>query len=153
MVANDTLFELINALDTVSATLTDMSRVLEAQRAAVAANDLSRLLIVTNEQEELTARLERCERRRQQVQDAVERELEVVGVRAIVSALPDALPFRGRLATLADEIGPKVQLLQEQSRRSAQLLRTAIDTAQRTRGHLLRLAGAEPAYTAPLLTR
>lgn len=152
MVANDVLFELINALDSVSTTLSDMSRVLDDQRVAVAANDLTRLLAVTSEQEELSARLERCERRRQLAQSHIERELEVAGVRAIVAALPETLQFRARLTELADEIGPKVRALQEQRQRSSALLRASIDNAQRTRSYLLRLAGNEPTYAAPLLT-
>ena len=152
MVANDVLFELVNSLDCVSTTLTDMARVLDAQRQAVAVNDLTQLLVITGEQEELTARLERCERRRQHAQENIERELEVIGVRAIVAALPETLPFRVRLAELADEIGPKVQLLQEHGQRSSQLLRASIEHAQRSRSYLLRLAGTEPTYTAPLVT-
>ncbi|MFN0073197.1 MAG: flagellar export chaperone FlgN [Chloroflexota bacterium] len=152
MVANDVLFELINALDSVSTTLSDMSRVLDAQRAAVAENNLAHLLTITSEQEELSARLERCERRRQHAQEHIERELEVVGVRASVAALPETLHFRARLAELADEIGPKVRALQAQSQRSSDLLRSTIENAHKTRSYLLRLAGNEPTYAAPLLT-
>jgi flagellar biosynthesis/type III secretory pathway chaperone len=152
MVANDALFELVNALDCVSETLTDMTRVLDSQRDAVSRNDLTLLLAITGEQEELTARLERCERRRQHAQETIERELEVVGVRAIIAALPETLPFRARLTELADEIGPKVQMLHEHSQRSSQLLKASIEHAQRSRSYLLRLAGTEPTYTAPLLT-
>jgi flagellar biosynthesis/type III secretory pathway chaperone len=153
MVANDQLFELINALDCVSATLSEMARVLDAQRDAVSANDLAQLLDITSEQEELTARLERCERRRQHAQGTIEQELEVVGVRAIVAALPESLHFRTRLSELANEIGPKVRELHQHSQRSSQLLKASIQHSQRSRSYLLRLAGTEPAYAAPLLTQ
>jgi flagellar biosynthesis/type III secretory pathway chaperone len=152
VVANDALFELVNSLGCVSATLTDMAVVLDSQRQAVAENDLTRLLAITSEQEELTARLERCERPRQHVQEKIEQELEVTGVRAIIAALPEMLLFRIRLAELVDEIGPKVQVLHQHSQRSSQLLKVSIKRAHRARSYVLRLAGTEPTRTAPLVT-
>jgi flagellar biosynthesis/type III secretory pathway chaperone len=151
-VANDALFELVNALDCVSMTLSEMTRVLEAQREAVSLNDLSRLLVVTGEQDELTAQLERCDRRRQRAQARIERHLEVVGLRAIIAALPDALQFRTRLTELADAIRPKTQALREHGRFPSQIQIASIEQAQQSRAYLLQEAGGEPAYAAPLFT-
>jgi len=152
MVANDALFELVNALDCVSMTLSEMTRVLEAQREAVSLNDLSRLLVVTGEQDELTAQLERCDRRRQRAQAHIERDLGVVGLRAVIAALPDALQFRTRLTELADAIGPKTEALREHGRFPSQLQIASIEQARQSRAYLLQEGGREPAYAAPLFT-
>ena len=126
MVANVQIRELIDALESISTTLSDMSLALEAQREAVFTNDLSRLLYVRNEQEGLTARLERHERRRKQIQEHIEHELGVTGVLAIAASLPESLNFRVRLADLASEIGRKVRALHEHNHRSSQLLKACI---------------------------
>jgi hypothetical protein len=133
MVANAELCELIGALESISTTLSEMSLVLEAQREAVFTNDLSRLLYITNEQEELTARLKRCERRRRHTQEHIEHELGATGVFAIVASLPESLHLRIRLSDLISEIGRQVRALHEHSHRSSQLLKASIQQAERSR--------------------
>lgn len=152
MAASNALVELVGTLQEVSTTLLEMRSTLADQRDAVASNDLPRLLTITGQQEELSARLARLERHRQRTQDVLERELRVSGVRQIADRLTENEPFGARLAVLADSVSNQVVELQRENRRSSDLLRSSIELAQRSRAYLLRLSGSEPTYLPPTVS-
>jgi hypothetical protein len=147
MTDNDPLRELTETLEGVSSTLQEMRAVLVDQRDAVASNDLSRLLTITGQQEELGARLIRLERRHQRVRGALEQRLGVRGVRQIARRLSDGdASAGGGLESLAETVATELVELQHESRRSSELLRSNIELAQRTRAYLLRISGAQSTY-------
>ena len=119
-----------------------------AQRQAVVDCDLNAVLRLTAEQEEASARVAAIEQRRQVLQHSLERTLGVCGLREIGTA-GSAGPDRDRYMTLLYEVHRGVLELKEETGRTAALLTSAADVAQRTRTHLERLAGVKATYARP----
>jgi len=123
------------ALVDVHATLTELLAAADAQYEAVVARDRQRLEDVTRQQERLASRLERAERKRQEV--LADRTLDVALV---------AEP--AHVATLAQTIGSAVRELQASHTRTANLIQKSIEVNGQTIQFLQRLVGAStpPAY-------
>ncbi|MBX5492389.1 MAG: flagellar protein FlgN [Chloroflexi bacterium] len=118
------------------------------QREAVAAGDLTRLLAVTTEQEEASARLQHLEQRRERLQMQLEHALGVRGLYALAEAAIASETRREEFLAVVYELLRAAVALQEERERAAALLTAAIEVSLRTRSFLRRAAGSEPAYTA-----
>jgi len=123
------------ALVDVHAALTELLAAADAQYEAVVERDRQRLEDVTRQQERLASRLERAERKRQEVLAA--RSLEV----ALVAEA-------AHVAGLAQNIATAVRELQARHTRTAALIQKSIEVNGQTIQFLQRLVGAAttPAY-------
>src|SRR5215210_4858562 len=127
------------ALLDVHTTLAALLSAADAQYAAVVERDRARLEDVTRQQEVLSARLERAERRRLEVLDGAP-------LQRVAADLPAA--SGQRISTLTREIAASVRSLQQQHERTASLLERSIDLATETVGFLQRLVVAQaPVYS------
>jgi hypothetical protein len=104
------------------------------------------LLSVLDEQEAASARLAQLEARRRLLQERLEREQGLSGLRSILvlaeGAGPDADPDRD----VVDRLRASVAALRAEQAQAIDLLGGAALTAARTRAYLLQLVGATPAY-------
>src|SRR3954468_2997224 len=116
------------------------------QRRVVVAGDLSAMLAVNTTIEETSARIALLEQRRQAIQNELEDELGVQGLRSVLIASAIPSTDKARLGQLLVQVARLVRDLREQGRRNADLLGAAIDAARRTRQTLERLTGADNTY-------
>jgi hypothetical protein len=116
------------------------------QRRVVVSGDLSAMLTVNATIEETSARIALLEQRRQAVQTALEGELGVQGLRAVLVTAAIPSTDRARLGQLLMQVARLVRDLREQGRRNADLIAAACDAARRTRKTLERLSGADNTY-------
>jgi flagellar biosynthesis/type III secretory pathway chaperone len=124
------------ALVDVHATLAALLAAADEQHVAVVARDRQRLEGVTNQQERLSTRLERAERKR----------LELLGERTIAAAVADEPPH---VAALVIEIADNVRTLQRKHQQTANLIEQSVKLNAHTIDFLKRLVGAmAPAYGA-----
>ena len=114
------------------------------QRDVIVQGDLRPLLMITAELDDAGSRVAGLEQRRQTVQEALEAELGVTGLRALAAHADPAR--RAGLLVLLDRLGTVVPRLQDEGRRNAALLDSASDLARRTRVTLERLSGADSLY-------
>jgi len=140
------LAELTATLQQLVPTVTALRDATAAQREALAADDLDRLLTLTGEQEEASARLAQLEQRRQRLQADLEAALGVEGLRAILDRGSATAAARAERLGVLDELGLRVAELQSEQERSAALLRSALDSTRRARAYLTRLSGAPSTY-------
>jgi hypothetical protein len=140
------LAELTATLEQLVPTVTALRDTMAAQRGALAADDLDRLLALIGEQEETSARLAHLERRRQRQQGDLEAAIGVEGLRAILDRGSATAAARAERMGLLDELGLRVAELQMEQERSAALLRSAIDSTRRARAYLTRLSGTPTTY-------
>lgn len=120
------------------------------QRDVIVQGDLRPLLAITAELDDVGARVTGLEARRQAIQDSLEAELGVHGLRELADRA--GAEHRARLLVLLERLGAVVPRLQEQGRRNAELLGSAIDLARRTRVTLERLINVSAIYD-PLKAR
>jgi len=113
------------------------------QRRVVVAGDLRKMVAVNNVIEETSARIALLEQRRQAIQEELEAELGVQGLRAVLKAANVPTTDRARLGQLLAQVARLVRDLREQGRCNAELLDAAIGAARRTRQVLERLSGAD----------
>ncbi|HLI28755.1 MAG TPA: flagellar export chaperone FlgN [Chloroflexota bacterium] len=142
--------ELEGALSDLVPVLSQLRALLIAQREAIAAGDLSRLLAVTTEQEEASARLQFLEQRRARLQAELEATLAVRGLRALAAAALPEVTRREEFLAIAQEMLRTAVALHAESERAAVLLTAAIEVSLRTRGFLHRSSGGEPSYSAAI---
>jgi len=114
------------------------------QRDVIVQGELRPLLAVTAELDDASARVNGLEGRRRAIQESLEVELGARGLYEVADRAGDAR--RARLLVLLERLGAVVPRLQEQSRRNADLLGSAIDLARRTRITLERLGGVNAIY-------
>ena len=127
------------ALLDVQNTLAALLSAADAQYAAVVERDRARLEDVTRQQEVLSARLERAERRRLEVLDGAP-------LQRVAADLP--APSAQRISNLTQAIATSVRSLQEQHAQTSTLLERSIDLANETVGFLQRLVVAQaPVYS------
>jgi flagellar biosynthesis/type III secretory pathway chaperone len=127
------------ALLDVRATLAALLSAADAQYAAVVERDRVRIEDVTRQQEVLSARLERAERRRVEVLDGAPLQRATADLPA---------PSAQRVSSLTREIASSVRSLQQRHAQTATLLERSIDLAGETVGFLQRLVVAQaPVYS------
>lgn len=116
------------------------------QRQVVVSGDLGGIVVTTTTIEETSARIALLEGRRQTIQNDLEAEFGVQGLRAVLQAADIAPSERDRLGQMLTQIAHIVHELREQGSRNAALLDAAIDVAHRTRRIVERRSGADSIY-------
>jgi hypothetical protein len=116
------------------------------QQRVVVAGDLGGIVVTTTAIEETSARISLLEQRRQLIQNELEAELGVQGLRSVLRAAAIPTTDRARLGQLLMQVARLVQDLREQGSRNAELLGAAIDVAERTRRIVERRSGADSIY-------
>lgn len=135
-------------LDRLTVALERLGDRLSAVREAVALDNPSLLLDASAAVEESAALVAHLEAERQQIQRRLERRLGVQGLPA-VAALSSEIDETTSLQARLDEIRLQVRHLQDEEARTATLLTSAIELAQRTRAYLTRLRGVDAPYGPP----
>ncbi|MDQ3810495.1 MAG: flagellar export chaperone FlgN [Chloroflexota bacterium] len=127
--------ELETALLDVHGALTSLVAAADEQYAAVAERDRERMEGVTRQQERISTRLERAERRRR----------EALAGRSLAVALADE---PARVAALAKTIALAARVLRDKHARTASLIEASVELNAHTIDFLQRLAGvnASPVY-------
>lgn len=138
--------ELLGTLEEIGATVERLRALLATQRAAVAAANLGRLLATLDEQEAASARLAHLEGQRQELQRALEHDLGVVGLGAVLGGGGGDRGTSDGVNELLARLAASVARLRRDQAQALGLLGAAAATAARTRAYLVQLAGATPAY-------
>ncbi len=134
------LSDLCEALRELSLSVVDARRSLGVLRSAVVSGGTQGVLDATAGHEQVSARIAQLEARRACAQRAVENAL---GVRGLVEIAvdPRIRRYRRELQNLMSSVSTNVLELRGEESETSTLLRSAIQTAQRTRRELARLAG------------
>lgn len=122
------------------------------QRRVIVGGDLTSIASANATIEEASARVATLEQRRQLAQEALEAQLGVQGLRAIINTADIDPADRERLGQQLGQVARLVRVLREQGRQNAELLEAAIGLARKTRSTLERLSGTQPTYD-PVKTR
>jgi flagellar biosynthesis/type III secretory pathway chaperone len=123
-----------------------------AQRQAVSAGDLGRLVSITAEQEEVGLRVAQLEQRRRTFQETLETELDVRGLRDVAQAGTATAAERQRLLELLEDLRDEVVRLREENRRNSDLLESAIDVSRRIQNCVGRFTTNQATY-GPMVQR
>jgi flagellar biosynthesis/type III secretory pathway chaperone len=140
---------LIATLERLVAVLAELCALARQQREAVMSGDLERLLAITEAQELQGARLAGLEQQRQALLQELAADVGSGSLREQVARAFPRPAERERLQSVLSEIESGVAALRQENETSARLLRAAGASARRTRARLVRLSGAEPAYSLP----
>ncbi|MCC7370283.1 MAG: flagellar export chaperone FlgN [Chloroflexi bacterium] len=140
------LAELEAVLTPLMPALERLQQAQREQRQVVVTGDLGAIVVTTTVIEESSARIALLEGRRQVIQNDLEAELGVQGLRSVLQAADIAPSERVRLGQMLTKIARLVRELREQGARNAELLSAAIDVAHRTRRIVERRSGADSIY-------
>jgi hypothetical protein len=117
-----------------------------AQRRLVVSGELGAMVTINTTIQDTSARIAVLEQRRQSIQAALETDLGIEGLRAVLMAAPVPSPDRDRVGQVLVQISDLVRDIREQGRSNAALLDVAIGAASRTQKVLARLSGADNTY-------
>lgn len=145
-VANLRLAQLESILVPLVPALERLQDAQREQRRVVVAGDLSAIITTTAAIEETSARIALLEGRRQAIQNEMEAELGVQGLRDVLKMAAIPAADKTRLGQLLVQVARLVHELREQGSRNTELLHAAIDVAQRTRKIVERHSGADSIY-------